>query len=132
MSLDIKGVLWLGISVILLLIATFNLKFRNLRNLAIVLIIFTSVSLALLIQKLIVSQTSSPLNFSKSPNPLWDEYTKIAKTLNLNLNFTKEVWNERDPLDYTKHEIFKDEKSSVDILMFGDSSLARGILSLKS
>ncbi|ASM37483.1 hypothetical protein [Campylobacter sputorum] len=131
-SLGIKSLIWIGFSVFLLLIAFYHLKnITYVTNHSIIAMIFVSLICIFLVQKTVMIQKSSEFLSSDSKvflNPFFDEYIKIAKHYNLNLNFTEKVWKERGPNDFMIHEIFKEKPKSIDILMFGDSSLAWGVI----
>lgn len=133
-SLGIKSSILIALLTILLIIISLNfqqlcVKFATSK--IIICMIFISLVSIFYVQKFIMIQKSSEVLSSNDKiflNPLWDDYIKIAKYYKLNLNFAKNVWNERGPNDYMIHQIFKDKPKSIDILMFGDSSLAWGVI----
>lgn len=105
-----------------------NFKILSEKN---VLVMILCVFLATFFTQIFVIQSKYvPKNAkdNKFINPLWQEYVKIAKHYKIDLNFTKNVWIQRGPVDFTIHDIFKEQEKSFDILMFGDSSLAWGVV----
>lgn len=67
-------------------------------------------------------------NLVAAENPLYSDFLTIAKNYNLDLNFTRHVRNQRFPINYKKHDIFYEKAKSIDILFFGDSTLAWGVI----
>lgn len=130
-GIGIIGVILLLILVIFLMVCAryfFTLHRKKVSNLSVIFMFLAVLGMSFLVQKVIAVKSFAITNQEKRINPLWSEYLKIAKIYNLNLNFTKYVWEQRGPIDYMQHEIFKDRPKSIDILMFGDSSLAWGVI----
>jgi len=87
-----------------------------------------SVVFALSLQLFIKKEPKPYLDQKKFTNPLYKEFTKIAKKHDLNLAFTKEVWVQRGPVDYKVSAVFDEKPNSVDILLLGDSSISWGLI----
>lgn len=60
-------------------------------------------------------------------NPFWSEYEKASKDFGLDLSFAKDLVQKRYA-DYRQNPLFADEPKSVDVLIFGDSTVAWGII----
>lgn len=133
-SLGIKSVFWISLCIIALLIVGtkfINLSSKHIDNSVIISTIFASLISVFVVQNFIIVQKTTEFinaNTKKFINPMWDEFLRIGKIYSLDLSFTKYVWEQRGPKDYLIHEIFKDKPKSVDVLIFGDSSMAWGVI----
>lgn len=87
-----------------------------------------SLILALSLQFFIKNEQKVQSGKEKFTNPLYEEFTNIAKEHDLNLAFTKDVWIQRGEVDYKVSAIFDEKPNSVDILLLGDSSISWGLI----
>jgi len=101
---------------------------KKLSNRLILFILFISLLLSLVLQNEIVFQKTSDMNKKVFDNPLYEKYIGIAHKYNLDLSFTKKVWEQRGPRNYKINDIFHQEKKSIDILFIGDSAIAWGLI----
>ena len=105
-----------------------NSTIYNLPKIKIVIILCSSIFFSLLLQKFIYINKPFGFQTEKFQNPLYDKFVKIADYNNLNLSFTKEAWVQRGPNNYKINTIFEEKAKSIDILFFGDSSIAWGMI----
>ncbi len=68
-------------------------------------------------------------------NPMYQEFTQIAKKHNLDLSFTKMAWAQKGrepqvwgPNNYKVNTIFTEKPKSIDILFIGDCTIAWGMI----
>ncbi len=101
---------------------------RNLPNIKIFIILLTSIGLSLVLQKFIYIKSDFSFTGNKFNNPLYEEYIQIAHKYNLDLSFTKTVWIQRGPKNYKINTIFNKKPKSLDIIFFGDSTIAWGLI----
>ncbi len=106
----------------------FNRTEHNLPNIKILIILIASIILSLLLQNFIHLKTNISFTDKKFQNPLYEQYIKIAHKNNLDLSFTKTTWIERGPNNYKINTIFNEKSKSIDIIFFGDSSIAWGLI----
>jgi len=101
---------------------------KELPNATILLILLSSLLLSLLLQQSITIKEKVDMSQTVFDNPLYSHYSKIANKYDLDLSFTKKVWEQRGPHDYKINHIFQQPKNSIDILFFGDSSISWGMI----
>jgi len=59
--------------------------------------------------------------------PYYDEYMQVGREYGLDMSFTKHVWNISDDHSFA-NPYFKSEKKSFDVILFGDSTMAIGVI----
>ena len=106
----------------------FNNTAPRLLKTQIIVILAVSIIFSLLLQKVIYINEVSDFSEKKFQNPLYKEFVEIANKNNLDLSFTKTAWIQRGPNNYKINTIFEKKKKSIDILFFGDSSIAWGLI----
>lgn len=82
----------------------------------------------MLLQKIIYINKPFGFKTEKFQNPLYKEFVEIANKNNLDVSFTKTAWVQRGPNNYEINTIFEEKEKSIDILFFGDSSIAWGMI----
>ncbi len=106
----------------------FNNSAKNLPRTTILIILTSSVFLSLLIQKVININNVTDFNLKKFKNPLYEEFLDIGDNYDLDLSFTKTAWIQRGPNNYKVNSLFQEKEKSIDILFFGDSTIAWGLI----
>lgn len=101
---------------------------QNLPKKKIIIILTISITLSLLLQKVIHIHEVSDFSEKKFQNPLYEKFSKIANEHNLDLSFTKTAWVQKGPTNYKINTIFEEKEKSIDILFLGDSSIAWGMI----
>lgn len=92
-------------------------------------LLLSSALFALILQKNVISgEKGIAGNSDLFTNPLYQTYTALAKKYDLDLSFTRKVWEQRGPRDYKVNDIFRQKPKSVDILFLGDSAIAWGLI----
>ena len=95
---------------------------------AIIFILIWAIILALAIQIFNKMNSSAKNYLKKFSNPLYSNFMEIGKKYHLDLSFTKQVWEQRGPIDFKKNTIYSKAKKSLDIIFFGDSLIAWGLI----
>ena len=106
----------------------FNLTESKLPNVKILIILVVSIVLSLMLQSIVFLQPDFSFKEKEFRNPLYRAYMDIAKKNDLDLSFTEKVWIQRGPNNYKINTIFNKEPKSLDIIFFGDSSIAWGLI----
>ncbi len=128
------GITTIGLLGVIILFTLWTIKkflkhtSKELSNTSILLILFSSLFLSLVLQKSIIIKETVDMSQTVFDNPLYSHYAKIANKYDLDLSFSKKVWEQRGPHDYKINHIFHQPKKSIDIIFFGDSSISWGMI----
>lgn len=127
--LDVKN--WIGIFVVLLFILLLLRKFKKDKSFSqnnIIILLISVVFFSLILQKFIIQVNYFNVDGELFTNPLFPQSEQIAKKYKIDLVFTKNAWVDDTPIDYQHSGLFLEEPKSIDILFFGDSTIAWGFI----
>ncbi|MEA3455959.1 MAG: hypothetical protein U9R26_05590 [Campylobacterota bacterium] len=95
----------------------------------------TSILFVLLLQGSLQAKEKRNAQETKFQNPMHKEFAEIAKKNNLDLSFTETVWAQKGkepvvwgPNNYKINTLFHEKPKSIDILFFGDCTIAWGMI----
>lgn len=129
--LDIKNTVGIVIAMIsagLLIHFLSKSKKDNCTESNIILLILSTVIFSLLLQKFILKTDYFNVSGDIFENPLYTKFERIAIENNLDLAYTKNTWIDNSPVSYKKSGLYLEEPKSIDILFFGDSTIAWGFI----
>ena len=100
----------------------------NIKNNTILFMMVLTSIFVILAQSIISLPENEKEHLKIFDNPLFPTFQRIAKKYNLDLNFTKKVWIGQAERAYMVNDIFNQQKHSVDILFFADSTIGWGVI----
>jgi len=121
---------WVGIvvdlAIIVYLVKIFKKKLFT--EIKILTLLIATTFFALLLQKYILHVDYFNVNGKIFTNPLFKQFQKIEKQYDIDLSFTQKTWIDNVPIDYQHSGLFLEKPHSIDILFFGDSTIAWGFI----